>query len=168
MYIYTHTHVHIYTDKCMYIYIYIYTYKCMNNKCLHDIIGKPGGEVRSAPEVRCRVPLSGASSRPWYVQVLGSSDVSVNSIYACLRLGSYKLYKYKQVSTQCLAAKIRCDLANKVCWGWPLALCKPVQNSERSVFIISNRKISNWASQILKANMLLVCPYCLKFQIGRV
>ena len=38
----------------------------------------------------------------------------------------------------------------------------------RSVFIISNRKISNRASQILKANMLLVCPYCLEFQIVRV
>ena len=38
----------------------------------------------------------------------------------------------------------------------------------RSVFIISNRKTSNWASQILKANMLLICPYCLKFEIARV
>ena len=38
----------------------------------------------------------------------------------------------------------------------------------RSVFTISNRKISNRASQILKANMLLMCPYCLKFQIARV
>ena len=38
----------------------------------------------------------------------------------------------------------------------------------RSVFIISNRKKSNWASQILKANMLLICPYCLTFQIARV
>ena len=38
----------------------------------------------------------------------------------------------------------------------------------RSVLIISNRKISNWASQILKANTLLMCPYCLKFQIARV
>ena len=38
----------------------------------------------------------------------------------------------------------------------------------RSVFIISNRKISNLASQILKASMLLICPYCLKFQIARV
>ena len=38
----------------------------------------------------------------------------------------------------------------------------------RSVFIISNRKISNWASQIPKANTLLMCPYCLKFQIARV
>ena len=38
----------------------------------------------------------------------------------------------------------------------------------RSVFIISNRKISNRASQILEANMLLICPYCLKFQIARV
>ena len=38
----------------------------------------------------------------------------------------------------------------------------------RSVFIISKRKISNWASQILKANMLLMCPYCLKFKIARV
>ena len=37
-----------------------------------------------------------------------------------------------------------------------------------SVFVISNRKISNWASQILKANMLLICPYCIKFQIARV
>ena len=37
-----------------------------------------------------------------------------------------------------------------------------------SVFIISNRKTPNWASQILKANMLLICPYCLKFQIARV
>ena len=37
-----------------------------------------------------------------------------------------------------------------------------------SVFIISNREISNRASQILKANMLLICPYCLKFQIARV
>ena len=27
---------------------------------------------------------------------------------------------------------------------------------------------SNWASQILKTNMLLMCPYCLKFQIARV
>ena len=34
--------------------------------------------------------------------------------------------------------------------------------------IISNRKNSNWASQILKANMLPICPYCLKFQIARV
>ena len=33
----------------------------------------------------------------------------------------------------------------------------------RSVFIISNR-----TSQILKANMLFVCPYCLTFQIARV
>ena len=38
----------------------------------------------------------------------------------------------------------------------------------RSVFIISNRKISNWASQVLKTNMLLSCPYCLKCQIARV
>ena len=38
----------------------------------------------------------------------------------------------------------------------------------RSVFIISNRKISNWAPQILKTSMLLMCPYCLKFQIVRV
>ena len=38
----------------------------------------------------------------------------------------------------------------------------------RSVFIISNRKNSNWASQILKATMLLICPYCLEFQIARV
>ena len=38
----------------------------------------------------------------------------------------------------------------------------------RSVFVISNRKISNWASQILKTNMLLVCPHCLEFQIARV
>ena len=38
----------------------------------------------------------------------------------------------------------------------------------RSVFIISNRKHSNWASQILKANTLLICPYCLKFQFARV
>ena len=38
----------------------------------------------------------------------------------------------------------------------------------RSVFIISNREISNWAYQILKANMLLICTYCLKFQIARV
>ena len=38
----------------------------------------------------------------------------------------------------------------------------------RSVFIISKRKTSNGASQILKANLLLVCPYCLKFQIARV
>ena len=37
-----------------------------------------------------------------------------------------------------------------------------------SVFIISNRKVSNWASQILKTNMLLMCPCCLKFQIARV
>ena len=36
----------------------------------------------------------------------------------------------------------------------------------RSVFIISNRKTSNRASQILKANTLLVCPYCLEFQIA--
>ena len=34
-------------------------------------------------------------------------------------------------------------------------------------FIVSNREISNQASQILKANMLLICPYCLKFQIAR-
>ena len=40
--------------------------------------------------------------------------------------------------------------------------------SIRQVFIISNRKTSNWASQILKANRLLMCPYCLKFQIARV
>ena len=38
----------------------------------------------------------------------------------------------------------------------------------RSVFIISNRKTSNCASQILKADMLPICPYCLKFQIARV
>ena len=38
----------------------------------------------------------------------------------------------------------------------------------RLVFIILNRKISNWASQILKANMLPICPYCLEFQIARV
>ena len=38
----------------------------------------------------------------------------------------------------------------------------------RSVFIISNRKFSNWASQILKTNMLLMCPYCLKFQLARI
>ena len=38
----------------------------------------------------------------------------------------------------------------------------------RSVFMISNRKISNWASQILKANMLPISLYCLKFQIARV
>ena len=38
----------------------------------------------------------------------------------------------------------------------------------RSVFIISNRKISNRASQILKTYMLLICPYCLEFQIARV
>ena len=38
----------------------------------------------------------------------------------------------------------------------------------RSVFIISNRRISNWAYQILKRNMLFMCPYCLKFQIARV
>ena len=38
----------------------------------------------------------------------------------------------------------------------------------RSVFIIPNRRISNRASQILKTNMLLMCPYCLKFQIARV
>ena len=37
-----------------------------------------------------------------------------------------------------------------------------------SVFIISNRKTSNGASQILKANRSLMCPYCLKFQIARV
>ena len=41
-------------------------------------------------------------------------------------------------------------------------------SASRSVFIISNRKISNRAYQILKANMLLICPYCLKFQIARV
>ena len=38
----------------------------------------------------------------------------------------------------------------------------------RSVVILSTRKIYNWASQILKANMLLMCPYCLEFQIARV
>ena len=38
----------------------------------------------------------------------------------------------------------------------------------RSVFIISNREISNWVSQILKANTLLMCPYYLKFQTARV
>ena len=38
----------------------------------------------------------------------------------------------------------------------------------RQVFIISNRKISNWASQIPKTNTLLICPYCLKVQIARV
>ena len=66
----------------------------------------------------------------------------------------------------------------------------------RSVFIISNRiywpyasdrrnnahallwqgrwisnivlKTSNWASQILKANNLFICPYCLEFKIARV
>ena len=38
----------------------------------------------------------------------------------------------------------------------------------RSVFIISNRKFSNRASRILKTKMLLICPYCLKFQIARV
>ena len=38
----------------------------------------------------------------------------------------------------------------------------------RSVSINSNRKISNWASRILQINMLLICPYCLKFQIARV
>ena len=38
----------------------------------------------------------------------------------------------------------------------------------RSVFIIWNREISNWASQILKANMLLICRYCLEFQNDRV
>ena len=32
----------------------------------------------------------------------------------------------------------------------------------RSVFINFKSQISNWASQILKANMLLMCPYCLK------
>ena len=38
----------------------------------------------------------------------------------------------------------------------------------RSVFIFSSRKITNRASQILKENPLLMCPYCLKFQIARV
>ena len=38
----------------------------------------------------------------------------------------------------------------------------------RSVFMISNRKTSNWAFQILKANMLLICPYCLRLNIARV
>ena len=38
----------------------------------------------------------------------------------------------------------------------------------RSVFIISNREISNWESQILKTSMSLMCPYCLRFQIARV
>ena len=37
----------------------------------------------------------------------------------------------------------------------------------RSVVIISNRRISNWASQIPKTNMLPLCPYCLKFKIAR-
>ena len=46
--------------------------------------------------------------------------------------------------------------------------CTPHSRQIQSVFIISNRKISNWASQILKTNMLLMCPYCLKFQIARV
>ena len=45
---------------------------------------------------------------------------------------------------------------------------KEHRNLLLSVFIISNRKTSNWASQILKTNMLLICPYCLKFQIARV
>ena len=44
---------------------------------------------------------------------------------------------------------------------WP-----PAWEDVLSVFIISNRKISNWASQILKANMLLICPYWLNFQIA--
>ena len=38
----------------------------------------------------------------------------------------------------------------------------------RSVFIISNRTISNRASQILKENTLLMCPYCLKYKNARV
>ena len=29
-------------------------------------------------------------------------------------------------------------------------------------------QISNWASQIQKKEMLLMCPYCLEFQIARV
>ena len=56
----------------------------------------------------------------------------------------------------------RCVCPSGDPWGTPL------QSEIRSVFIISNRKISNWASQTLKANMLLICPYCLKFQIARV
>ena len=44
----------------------------------------------------------------------------------------------------------------------------PPSSALQSVFIISNRKTSNWASQILKTNMLFICPYCLNFQIARV
>ena len=48
------------------------------------------------------------------------------------------------------------------------SLCINIVHALRSVFIISNREISNRASQILKAKMLLIRPYCLKFQIARV
>ena len=45
---------------------------------------------------------------------------------------------------------------------------QPWRRLLRSVFMISNRKTSNWAYKILKTNMLIICPYCLKFQIARV
>ena len=52
-------------------------------------------------------------------------------------------------------------------WRRSCVICGQTTHT-RSVFIISNRKISNLASQILKTSMLLMCPYCLKFQIARV
>ena len=42
---------------------------------------------------------------------------------------------------------------------WHLGKWLEARRALRSAFIISNRKISNRASQILKANMLLICPY---------
>ena len=63
---------------------------------------------------------------------------------------------------------MKCSIAVYIVYS--IVLQSPSRGARdiRSVSIISNRETSNRASQILKANMLFVCPYCLEFQIARV
>ena len=77
-------------------------------------------------------------------------------MYMCMYICIY-IYIYTYVYTYVYTYQARAHGAPAAC-GILL----------RSVFIISNREISSWASRILKANMLLICPYCLEFQIARV
>ena len=107
--------------------------------------------------------------RPWQFEIWDSTDTEATYLFLGfetlnLKFCDLKLWKLTVVSLL-LSAQRRGRGRDRRPEGaemWILLVCL------RSVFIISIRKNSNWASQILKANMLLICLYCLKFQIARV
>ena len=194
MHVYIYICVYIYIYMYVYIYIYIYIYvlpptRANRERSMHAAIFQTGGRTLPPSEADLGAVLVVLAGYRW-MHILERLQVArYGSIFLHIKLAQARC----RISLACLpefeGSSLRASMHTRSRSCVFVHPCTYVAVHEHTHLLIyastypqiypctyirtvscHNFKSQNFKlrSQILKANVLLICPYCLKFQIARV